>query len=77
MTTITAPKNVKKFEVLTAKLRCGTLVFARKRKEYGINAATYSNWTQANNMSEKLQIQGVNCFVYQGMISRVFYIKIV
>jgi hypothetical protein len=77
MTTLTAPKQVKKIEVLTSKLRCGTLVFAKKHKEYGINAATYSNWTQANNMSEKLQQQSVNCFVFQSISSRVFFIKIV
>lgn len=77
MTTLTAPRQVKKIEVLTSKLRCGTLVFAKKHKEYGINAATYSNATQANNMAEKLQQQGVNCFVFQGISSRVFFIKFI
>ncbi len=76
MNTLTAPKQAKKIEVLTAKLRCGTLVFAKNHKTYGINAVTYSNATQANNMKAKLQIQGVNCFVFQGISSRVFFIKI-
>lgn len=66
------PKPV---EVVTTKLNNGAVVLAKPAKAGERPwAYTFINNTQATNKVDVLKGQGIDCYVYQPYLGRVFYV---